>query len=109
MEFDEMNRRAYAREAVPDDLTPAERMIYLALALLYELHFRGAYTREQGTALKRQLESDFEQYCRKEREWLRCETAMKLLRRSDIPLVQGVVAEADRMFGAGTNEEVTVI
>ena len=31
MEFEEMNQRAYRREAPPDDLTPAERMIYLAL------------------------------------------------------------------------------
>ena len=31
MEFEEMNQRAYRREAPPDELTPAERMIYMAL------------------------------------------------------------------------------
>ena len=41
MEFEEMNQRAYRREDPPNDLTPAERMIYLALSLLYELHFCG--------------------------------------------------------------------
>ena len=53
MEFEEMNQRAYRREAPLDELTPAERMIYMALCLLYELHFAGRYTREEGVALKR--------------------------------------------------------
>lgn len=99
MEFEEMNQRASRREKAPDDLTPAERMSYLALSLLYELHGRGAYTRDEGIAMKKRLQQDYDQYRVQEREWMRCQTAMKILRRSDIPLVQGVVAEADRMFG----------
>ena len=39
MDFEEMNQRAYDRKPEPDGLTPAERMIWLALRLLYELHF----------------------------------------------------------------------
>lgn len=31
MEFEEMNQRAYDRKPEPDGLTPAERMIWLAL------------------------------------------------------------------------------
>ena len=98
MEFEEMNQRAYRREDPPDDLTPAERMIYLALSLLYELHFCGRFTREEGVSLKKRLEQDFEQYRNQETEWLRCQTAMKLLRRCDLPIVQGIVAEADKAF-----------
>lgn len=98
MEFEEMNQRAYRRESPPDELTPAERMIYMALCLLYELHFAGRYTREGGVALKRRLEQDFIQYRKQETEWLRCQTAMKLLRRCDLPIVQGIVAEADKAF-----------
>lgn len=45
MEFEEMNQRAYDRKPEPDGLTPAERMIWLALRLLYELHFHGGLTR----------------------------------------------------------------
>lgn len=100
MEFEEMNQRAYRREAPPDDLTPAERMIYMALCLLYELHFIGRFTRAEGVALKQQLERDFAQYRKQETEWLRCQTAMKLLRQCDLPIVQGIVAEADRAFAA---------
>lgn len=99
MEFDEMNQRAYRREDPPEELTPAERMIYLALCLVYELHFCGRFTREEGVAMKNRLQCDFEQYRRQEAEWLRCQTAVKLLRRCDLPIVQGIVAEADRMFG----------
>lgn len=44
MDFEEMNQRAYDRKPEPDGLTPAERMIWLALRLLYELHFHGGLT-----------------------------------------------------------------
>lgn len=98
MEFEEINQRASRRENPPDSLTPAERISYLALSLLYELHGRGIYTRDEGIAMKKRLQQDYDQYIAQEREWLRCQTAMKILRRSDIPIVQGVVAEADRMF-----------
>lgn len=99
MEFEQMNQRAYSRENPPDGLTPAERMIYLALRLMYELHFHGALTREEGVALKRQLEQDFVQYRKQETEWLRCQTAMKQLRQCDLPIVKGIVSEADRLLG----------
>ena len=51
-------------------------------------------------ALKRRLKQDFIQYRKQETEWLRCQTAMKLLRRCDSPIVQGIVAEADKAFDA---------
>lgn len=98
MDFEEMNQRAYRREATPDGLTPAEQLTFFSLALLYELHFRGAYTREQGVHLKERIRQDFIRYKAQEREWQRCQTAMKLLRRSSVPIVQQTVAEADRMF-----------
>lgn len=55
MDFEEMNQRAYDRKPEPDGLTPAERMIWLALRLLYELHFHGGLTREEGVAYKQEL------------------------------------------------------
>ena len=55
MDFEEMNQRAYDRKPEPDGLTPAERMIWLALRLLYELHFHGDLTREEGVAYKQEL------------------------------------------------------
>ena len=36
MDFEEMNQRAYDRKPEPDGLTPAERMIWLALRALWE-------------------------------------------------------------------------
>ena len=98
MEFEEMNQRAFRREDTPHGLTPAERVIWLALCLLYELHFCGRLTREEGARLKAQLACDFALYRRQERAWLHCETALKLLRRNDMPLVRGIVEEVDRMF-----------
>lgn len=60
MDFEEMNQRAYDRKPEPDGLTPAERMIWLALRLLYELHFHGGLTREEGVAYKQELKKDYE-------------------------------------------------
>lgn len=54
MDFEEMNQRAYDRKPEPDGLTPAERMIWLALRLLYELHFHGGLTREECVAYKQE-------------------------------------------------------
>ena len=55
MDFEEMNQRAYDRKPEPGGLTPAERMIWLALRLLYVLHFHGGLTREEGVAYKQEL------------------------------------------------------
>lgn len=82
MDFEEMNQRAYDRKPEPDGLTPAERMIWLALRLLYELHFHGGLTREEGVAYKQELKKDYERNLAQEAEWLRAGTAMKLLRQS---------------------------
>ena len=60
MDFEEMNQRAYDRKPEPDGLTPAERMIWLALRLLYELHFHGGLTRDEGVAYKQELKKDYE-------------------------------------------------
>ena len=57
-----------------------------------------AYRREDPPDGLTPAERDFEQYRKQEAEWLRCQTAMKLLRRCDLPIVQGIVAEADKMF-----------
>ena len=83
MDFEEMNQRAYDRKPEPDGLTPAERMIWLALRLLYELHFHGGLTREEGVAYKQELKKDYERNLAQEAEWLRAGTAMKLLRQSE--------------------------
>ena len=71
MDFEEMNQRAYDRKPEPDGLTPAERMIWLALRLLYELHFHGGLTREEGVAYKQELKKDYERNLAQEAEWLR--------------------------------------
>lgn len=84
MDFEEMNQRAYDRKPEPDNLTPAERMIWLALRLLYELHFHGGLTREEGVAYKQELKKDYERNLAQEAEWLRAGTAMKLLRHKDV-------------------------
>lgn len=70
MDFEEMNQRAYDRKPEPDGLTPAERMIWLALRLLYELHFHGGLTREEGVAYKQELKKDYERNLAQEAEWL---------------------------------------
>ncbi len=98
MDFEEMNQRAYDRKPEPDGLTPAERMIWLALRLLYELHFAGSLTREEGVAMKQRLREDCEQYRRQEREWLQAQTALKLLRQSGNPEVKKIVGEVETMF-----------
>ena len=103
MDFEEMNQRAYDRKAEPDGLTPAERMIWLALRLLYELHFAGGLAREEGVAMKQRLREDCEQYRRQEREWLQVHTALKLLRQSGNPEVQEVVRKVDAMFEEENN------
>lgn len=94
MEFEEMNQRAYDRKPEPDGLTPAERMIWLALRLLYELHFHGGLTREEGVAYKQELQRDYERNLAQEAEWLRAGTAMKLLRQSENPEVKKIVGES---------------
>ena len=93
MDFEEMNQRAYDRKPEPDGLTPAERMIWLALRLLYELHFHGGLTREEGVAYKQELQRDYERNLAQEAEWLRTGTAMKLLRQSENPEVKKIVEE----------------
>ena len=93
MDFEEMNQRAYDRKPEPDGLTPAERMIWLALRLLYELHFHGGLTREEGVAYKQELQRDYERNLAQEAEWLRAGTAMKLLRQSENPEVKKIVEE----------------
>ena len=93
MEFEEMNQRAYDRKPEPDGLAPAERMIWLALRLLYELHFHGGLTREEGVAYKQELKKDYERNLAQEAEWLRAGTAMKLLRQSENPEVKKIVEE----------------
>lgn len=98
MDFEEMNQRAYDRKPEPDGLTPAERMIWLALRLLYELHFHGGLTREEGVTMKQRLREDCEQYRRQEREWLQVQTALKLLRQSDNAVVKKIVGEVETMF-----------
>lgn len=106
MDFEQMNQRAYDREPEPDGLTPAERMIWLALRLLYELHFHGGLTREEGVAYKLRLREDCEQYRRQEREWLRAHTALKLLRQSGNPEVKKIVGEVETMFEEEKNGKV---
>ena len=91
MDFEEMNQRAYDRKPEPDGLTPAERMIWLALRLLYELHFHGGLTREE-------LKKDYERNLAQEAEWLRAGTAMKLLRQSENPEMKKIVGEVETMF-----------
>lgn len=98
MDFEEMNQRAYDRKPEPDGLTPAERMIWLALRLLYELHFHGGLTREEGVAMKQRLREDCELYRRQERVWLQAHTALKLLRQCDNPEVKKIVGEVETMF-----------
>ena len=93
MDFEEMNQRAYDRKPEPDGLTPAERMIWLALRLLYELHFHGGLTRDEGVAYKQELKKDYERNLAQEAEWLRAGTAMKLLRQSENPEVKKIVEE----------------
>ena len=93
MDFEKMNQRAYDRKPEPDGLTPAERMIWLALRLLYELHFHGGLTREEGVAYKQELKKDYERNLAQEAEWLRAGTAMKLLRQSENPEVKKIVEE----------------
>ena len=93
MDFEEMNQRAYDRKPEPDGLTPAERMIWLALRLLYELHFHGGLTREEGVTYKQELKKDYEPNLTQEAEWLRAGTAMKLLRQSENPEVKKIVEE----------------
>ena len=90
MDFEEMNQRAYDRKPEPDGLTPAERMIWLALRLLYELHFHGGLTRAEGVAYKQELKKDYERNLTQEAEWLRAGTAMKLLRQSENPEVKKI-------------------
>ena len=95
MDFEEMNQRAYDRKPEPDGLTPAERMIWLALRLLYELHFHGGLTREEGVAYKQELKKDYERNLAQEAEWLRAGTA---LRQSENPEVKKIVGEVETMF-----------
>ena len=101
MDFEEMNQRAYDRKPEPDGLTPAERMIWLALRLLYELHFHGGLTREEGVTYKQELKKDYERNLTQEAEWLRAGTAMKLLRQSENPEVKKIVGEVETMFWGG--------
>ena len=68
-------------------------MIWLALRLLYELHFHGGLTREDGVAYKQELKKDYERNLAQEAEWLRAGTAMKLLRQSENPEVKKIVEE----------------
>ena len=71
---------------------------YAAVRLLYELHFHGGLTREEGVAYKQELKKDYERNLTQEAEWLRAGTAMKLLRQSENPEVKKIVGEVETMF-----------
>ena len=98
MDFEEMNQRAYDRKPEPDGLTPAERMIWLALRLLYELHFHGGLTREEGVAYKQELKKDYEGNLAQEAELLRGSTARKVRRQWENPEMKKIVGEVETMF-----------
>lgn len=106
MDFEEMNQRAYDRKPEPDGLTPAERMIWLALRLLYELHFHGGLTREEGVAYKQELKKDYERNLAQEAEWLRAGTAMKK-KRVNPHRRPATLADVQKAKKAAQNEAVT--
>lgn len=88
MTFDEMNTRAANRETVPHDLTPSERIAFMALRLLYELHGLGVVSRSDGVRLKAGIEKELVEMRTQEAKYAASETAIKYLRQSDNPEIR---------------------
>ena len=95
MTFEEMNRRAARREALPHGLTGAERSAYLALCLLYELHGLGRIGRCDGVRLKEGLRQELAEAQAREREYAAAEKAYRLLRRSACPAAKALLREME--------------
>lgn len=98
MEFAEMNRRAAAREAIPDGLTIAERMIYQSLCLEYGLWQCRRISYEQAVRHKEQLEAELDTLLAQQTRWVYAETVLKLLRRHESPIVQEAVKQAEEVL-----------
>ena len=91
MTFEEMNVRAARREMIPDTLLPSERMSYMALCLLYELHGLGRLSREDGVRLKEGIRQELTEMQDRERKYIAAETTCRLLRQSDCPAAKALL------------------
>ena len=107
MTFEEMNRRAARREALPHGLTGAERSAYLALCLLYELHGLGRLGRCDGVRLKEELRQELAEAQARERKYAAAEKAYRLLLRSDCWAAKALLREMESgEDGYGKNENL---
>ncbi len=98
MNFEEMNQRAYEQESIPDELVSVvDVLFWQMLKMMYAAHSWGAFDRKYGIAMKENLAEEYKIAKDLERDWLRCKTALKILRQHENPDVRAVAAEIDKL------------